>query len=516
MKSLRDLLLQVQHTAHGDHTVPISTIAYDSRRVQPGGLFVAIKGSHTDGHQHISAALAQGAVAIVYDDPDQPPHAAVPAALVPNAKVALSPIAAAFYEYPAQHLDVIGITGSKGKTTTTFLTAAALEASGELVGFLSTVDFKIAGRQWSNDTRQSTPEALEVQAMLREMVTAGCHYAVIESTSHGLSPRWNRLGDCAYDVALMTNVTHEHLDYHGSVAQYQQDKAEMFRLLAASSRQKIINGQQTTPRKMAIVNADDPTADLYRNAAGAEVEHLSYAIHAPADLRATNIESTSRGLRFTAHTPVGTFQLNLQLVGTFYVYNVLAALAVCVARGIDLAAAIGRLEGISGISGRMDQVNVGQPFSVLVDYAHNPDSFEQVMAMMRPLTAGRLIAVFGSAGERDRAKRPLQGAVAARWCDLLYLADEDPRGEAGLTILHEIAVGALAEGKQIGLNCWLIPDRRAAIRAAFASAKAGDVVLLLGKGHEGSIIYAEGSVPWNERAVACEELAALGYGSPTP
>ncbi|HYF61901.1 MAG TPA: UDP-N-acetylmuramoyl-L-alanyl-D-glutamate--2,6-diaminopimelate ligase [Herpetosiphonaceae bacterium] len=511
MHTLLDLLARVEHTPQGDLSVPIANVAYDSRRVAPGTLFVAIRGTHTDGHAYIRQALDNGAVAVVYDDADQPPPPGVPAALVADAKVALSPISAAFHGYPAHQLEVIGITGSKGKTTTTFLTAAALEASGEQVGFMSTVDFKIGARQWSNDTRQSTPESLEIQAMLRQMADAGCRYAVVESTSHGLSPRWNRLGDCAYDIALITNVTREHLDYHGSVEQYRQDKAELFRLLAASPREKQIAGQAVRPRKVAIVNADDPYAQLFRDSAGPEVEQFSYAIHADADVRASQIESTSRGLRFVAETPAGTYRLNLQLVGTFYVYNVLAALSVCVARGIDLAAAIARLEAISGISGRMDQVSQGQPFSVLVDYAHNPDSFEQVMGMMRPLTEGRLIAVFGSAGERDRGKRAIQGEIAGRWCDLLYLTDEDPRGESGQAILEEIAAGAEAAGKRIGVDCFLIADRRAAIRAALGAALPGDVVMLLGKGHEGSIIYADGSLPWNEREVACAELTRLGY-----
>ncbi|XSG75451.1 UDP-N-acetylmuramoyl-L-alanyl-D-glutamate--2,6-diaminopimelate ligase [Herpetosiphon llansteffanensis] len=511
MKSLAELLLHVSHQAAGDHSTSISNVAYDSRKVTPGALFVAINGVHVDGHRYIAAALEQGAVAVVYDDPNQAPPASIPSALVADAKVALSPIAAAFYDYPANQLEVIGITGSKGKTTTTFLTAAALEASGALVGFMSTVDFKIGPRQWANKTRQSTPEALEIQAMLREMVTAGCRYAVVESTSHGLSQRWNRLGDCAYDVALITNVTHEHLDYHGTVEQYRADKAQLFHLLATSPSQKSILGQTTTVEKVAIVNADDPHAEQYRLAAGSQVRQLSYAIHAEADLRATEIVSTSKGLRFTAQTPQGTFKLNLQLVGTFYVYNVLAALSVCVARGVDLAAAIQRLEAIAGINGRMEQVELGQPFSVLVDYAHNPDSFEQVMSMLRPLTQGNLIAVFGSAGERDRAKRPIQGQIAAKWCDLLYLTDEDPRAEDSMQILQEIAAGAQAEGKIIDHNCWLIPDRRTAIEQALATAKAGDVVLLLGKGHEGNIIYASGDIDWNEHHEAERALQGLGY-----
>ncbi len=509
----QELLSDVAHTLHGDGSVAVAGIAYDSRRVEPGFVFVAIKGVHTDGHGYIPTALAQGAVAIVYDDPAQPPPAEVPSALVENAKVALSALAAAWYGYPAHALDVVGITGTKGKTTTTFLTAAVLEASGSAVGFMSTVDFKIAGQQWANKTRQSTPEALEVQAMLRDMVDAGCRYAVVESTSHALSPRWNRLGDCAFDAAVITNITHEHLDYHGSFEQYRNDKAELFRLLAASPATKTIHGHAEQPRKVAIVNADDPNAHFFLSAAGAGVEHLTYAVNAPADVRATNIIATSRGLQFTVETPVGAYDLQLQLVGQFYVYNVLAALSVGLARGVDLAAAIKRLEVISGINGRMDQVLQGQPFSVLIDYAHNPDSFEQVMGMMRPLTTGRMIAVFGSAGERDREKRALQGAIAARWCDYIILTDEDPRGEDRMTILEAIAMGVEEGGKRDA--CQLIPDRRAAIRAALQMAQAGDIVLLLGKGHEGSIIYADGDIAWDERAVACAELAALGY-SATP
>lgn len=506
-----DVLAAVPHTAQGELDQVISGLAYDSRRVEPGYVFVAIRGTHVDGHVYIQQALERGAVAVVYDDPLQPPPAHIPAALVASSLVALSALSAAWFNYPGRQLDVVGITGSKGKTTTTFLTAAVLEAEGAQVGFMSTVDFKIAGRQWPNKTRQSTPEALETQAMLREMVAAGCRYAVVESTSHGLSPRWNRLGDCEYDIAVITNVTHEHLDYHGSVEQYRQDKAELFRMLQSSATIKQIQGAPVQLRKVAIVNADDPHAALYREAAGPDVQQLAYGVHTAADLRATEIESTSRGLRFMLHAPDGIFPVRLQLVGTFYVYNVLAALTVGYARGIDLALAIERLAAISGINGRMDQVNQGQPFSVLVDYAHNPDSFEQVMRMMRPLALKRLIALFGSAGERDREKRPLQGAIAARWCDVLILTDEDPRGEDSHAILEEIAAGAASAGRREA--CLLIPDRREAIKTALGMAEPGDVVLCLGKGHEGTIIYARGDMAWDERRVVEEELTALGYSS---
>ena len=511
---LNQLLAAIPHTAFGDQHIAITNISYDSRTIQPGGLFVAIRGYHSDGHQFIEAAINNGAVAVVYDDPQQAPPHHISAAQVTNSKIALAPLAAAFYAYPAHKLDVIGITGSKGKTSTTFLTAAALEASGASVGFISTVDFKIAGQQWANTTRQSTPEALEIQAMLNQMVDAGCRYAVVESTSHGLSPRWNRLGECAFDIALITNVTHEHLDYHGSVEQYRQDKAELFRALTHSPVHKQIKGQRIKPVKVAIVNADDPHADIYIQAAGSQVRHLRYGIHAPTlDLRAYDIKASSSGTRFKLQAPCGQYDVNLHLVGPFYVYNVLAALSVASARNIDLQQAIARLETITGIEGRMEQVIQGQPFSVLIDYAHNPDSFEQVMSMMRPLTKGRLIAVFGSAGERDKEKRFLQGAIAARWCDLIFLTDEDPRGEDRHMILEDIAQGVASGGKRD--KCVLVADRQTAIYQAFQTAQADDVVLLLGKGHESSIIYADHSVPWNERSVAQASLAQLGY-SDTP
>ena len=346
--------------------------------------------------------------------------------------------------------------------------------------------------------------------MLHEMVEAGCHYAVVESTSHALSPRWNRLGNCEFDIAVITNVTHEHLDYHGSVEQYRQDKAELFRMIQRTPEQKEINGSMITLPKIAIINGDDQNASIYREAAGSEAIILEYGIHATnLDIRATDIDASIEGTHFKLVTPNGTYTVELQLVGPFYVYNALAALTVAYARNIDLQRAIQQLEAITGVEGRMERINQGQPFNVLVDYAHNPDSFEQVMSMMKPLTKGRMIAVFGSAGERDQEKRSLQGAIAAKWCELLILTDEDPRGEDSLKILEDIAEGVAKEGKQE--SCILIPDRKAAIHRAFQEAQSGDLVLLLGKGHEGSILYDSGSIPWNEKQVAQQLLISMGY-----
>jgi UDP-N-acetylmuramoyl-L-alanyl-D-glutamate--2,6-diaminopimelate ligase len=390
---------------------------------------------------------------------------------------------------------------------------------------MGTVDFKVAGRQWANDTRQSTPEAPDVQALLREMVAAGCDYAVIEATSHALSPRWNRLGGCAFDIAVLTNVTQEHLDYHGSVEQYRQDKARLFEMLGEDERRKTKDESGSfvlrpssfvhpisKSRKVAVVNADDPNHQMFLDAAPARAERLTYAVERPADVRAHAIVSTRDGLRFRVATPWGEAELRIKLTGDFNVANALAALTVGLAEGVPIASCVRALEAVPGVRGRMERVELGQPFTVLVDYAHTPGAFEKLMRIVRPLTDGQLIAVFGSAGERDREKRAIQGEVAARFCDLLVLTDEDPRLEDREAIIAEIASGAERGGKCEGAGYLRIPDRAAAIRAAFAHARPGDIVLLLGKGHEGCIFYGTATIPWDEVGEARAALREMGYG----
>jgi UDP-N-acetylmuramoyl-L-alanyl-D-glutamate--2,6-diaminopimelate ligase len=390
-----------------------------------------------------------------------------------------------------------------------------LEAGGHTTGLLGTVDFKVAGRQWANDTRQSTPEAPEVQALMREMADAGCDYAVLEATSHALSARWNRLGGAAFDVALLTNVTHEHLDFHGSVEQYRRDKARLFEMLGESSWQPTASSSQSLTadkrRKVAIVNADDPNHQMFLGAAPAQAQRLTYAVNHPADVRAHDVVSTQDGLRFRAETPWGARELRLKLTGDFNVWNALAALTAGLAEGVPLDAAARALEAIPGVRGRMERIEQGQPFTVLVDYAHTPGAFEKLMSIVRPLTDGQLIAVFGSAGERDREKRVIQGQVAARFCDFLVLTDEDPRLEDRDAIIAEIARGAEAGGKHEGSGYLRVPNRPAAIRAAFERARPGDIVLLLGKGHEGSIFYGTGKIPWDEAGEARKALTEMGY-----
>lgn len=482
------------------------TVVYDSRLVVPGSLFVAYRGFHSDGHHFIERAIAAGAAAVVYEDPLLDGNIAVPHARVDNGRAALAPLAASCAGYPGRAMRVVGITGTDGKTTTTFLTSVALEAGGAVTGLMGTVDFKIAGRTWANDTRQSTPEAPEVQQLLREMVDAGCTHAVIEATSHALAAEWDRLGGSAFDIALLTNVTHEHLDFHGTVEQYRAAKMRLFALLGETEAPAIKR------RKLAIVNADDPYHPQFLAAAPPSAERLTYAVGTPADIRAADVRASRDGLAYKVTTPWGARDVKLQLTGDFNVHNSLAALSVALAEGVDLDAALDALGRVAGVRGRMERVACGQPFTLLVDYAHTPGSFEKLFRIVRPLTRGRLIAVFGSAGERDREKRPIQGQIAAQYCDLLVLTDEDPRLEDRRAIIAAIAEGAERAGKRAGSGYLAIPDRMDAIRAACGAARAGDIVLLLGKGHEACIIQGDERVPWDEPAAARTALAELGYG----
>jgi UDP-N-acetylmuramoyl-L-alanyl-D-glutamate--2,6-diaminopimelate ligase len=500
----------------------ISGLAYDSRAVQPGYLFVAIKGYHVDGHAYIPQALARGAAAVVVDKRYAPPNlasslpgneATVALLPVPNSRAVLAPLAAAWYGFPGQRLGVVGITGTKGKTTTTTLVSHLLEQSGHQTGMISTVDLKIGAQQWHNTMRQSTPEALEIQHFLHTMVEAGCAYAVLEASSHGLAASWNRLGCCAFDVAVCTNVTHEHLDFHGTIEHYRRDKTRLFALLAEELPPA--HPQPVHLPHVAIVNADDPHHQMFLDAAPPTAQRLTYAINTPADVRGHVLEASPLGTQARIETPWGAGTLTLHMPGTFNLHNAMAALSVALSQGVGLEPALTALGQVRAIRGRMERIEAGQPFDVIVDYAHNPDSFTRVMQLMRPFTRGRMIAVFGSAGERDHEKRPQQGAIAARYCELLVLTDEDPRGEERAAILAEIAAGAEQQGKKQGEGYLLIPDRSAAIRAAFERAQPGDLVLLLGKGHESSIEYADGKHPWDEPDAARAALHAMGYGENT-
>jgi len=486
----------------GEPATPVTGISYDSRDVRPGHLFVALEGVHADGHRFVDDALARGATAILHSRPLPAPAAGVAYARVADTRQALSPIAAAFHGRPSRKLKVIGVTGTDGKSSTTWFIHQLLGMAGRRSGFLSTVAFQPGDEVVKNPFRQSTPEAPEVHGMLAEMAAGGREFAVVEATSHGLSDRTNRLGDVLFDAGVLTNVTHEHLEFHGTFERYRSDKAHLFRRLG---RPKAVD----CPR-FGVVNADDPSAAYFREAATAPV--LSYSAARPADLFAADVRHDRSGTTFRLCTAIGSREARIGIPGPFWVENALAALLAASrmlgADPLELASWASRL---TSVTGRMDFVARGQPFDVVVDYAHTPGAFERLFPWMRAVGRGRIIAVFGSAGERDPGKRPMQGRAAARLCDVVVLTDEDPRLEDRAAILEQIAAGC--EGKTRGVDLFLEPDRPAAIRLAFALARPGDAVLLLGKGHEGSIIGPSGSAAWNERAEAERALGAMGYGT---
>lgn len=500
----------------GPEDALIEGLAYDSRSVRPGYLFFALPGLHADGHRFITQAIAAGARSVVHsaDLPVYEPGIAY--VRVEDPRFAMSPLAADFYGRPSRDLAVIGVTGTEGKSTTVYLAYQLLALAGYRAGFFSTVKSDSGRGEEANPEHQTTPEAPAVQRMLASMRDAGMAGAVVEASSHGLSPRTNRLGDVDFDVAVMTNVTREHLEFHGTWEQYRSDKANLFRALGRGAPKSARDGR-AVPR-FGVVNADDPSADYFRAAASCPVRAFS-AAGAPigsavdlsaGDLAAADLAVDAAGETFTILERGLRHRARIELPGAFNVGNALAALLVASGiTGLQVGELVPLLPRLRPVLGRMTAIDRGQPFEVIVDYAHTPSSFQAVFPPLRARVKGRMICVFGSGGERDVEKRPRQGRIAADWFDVIILSDEDPRGEESMALLEEIAAGCpeLPRGERLHL----IPDRPAAIRKAFSLARVGDLVALLGKGHENSIIYAKGPVPYDEIREAESALAELGY-----
>jgi UDP-N-acetylmuramoyl-L-alanyl-D-glutamate--2,6-diaminopimelate ligase len=498
---LLELLDVTGRTGNGNPV--IRGIAYDSRRAERGFLFVALRGLHTDGHKYLEAARSRGAAACLVEDITTCANLEIPCIAVNDTRTALSRIAARFFDEPSRALCVIGVTGTDGKSTTVSLIHQLLELSGYRSGFLSTVAYKAEDIVADNPFRQSTPEAPEIHEMLARMVRSHKQFAVIEATSHGLSSLTGRLADVFFDDAVFTNIAHEHLEFHGTLERYRDDKANLFRALDRPGEKN-----HRFPR-CAVVNGDDPHWDFFT--AATKTPALVFGIkNADADLRASSLLPDQSGTAFIIQDKTDTVPAYLPLPGVFNVENLLAAAAVVLAvTGMSLPKLVPLFAGLKPVSGRMESVERGQSFRVIVDFAHTPQAFAKLLPLLRRETAGRLIVVFGSAGMRDREKRAMQGEIASRSADIVILTDEDPREEDSLAILEAIASGCLE--KERDKNLFLIPDRREAIRKAFSLAGLGDSVLLLGKGHEKSIIYKDHVLDWNEKTVAEQILAEMGF-----
>ncbi|MDR2659633.1 MAG: UDP-N-acetylmuramoyl-L-alanyl-D-glutamate--2,6-diaminopimelate ligase [Spirochaetaceae bacterium] len=503
---------------NGNKNVPVSSLEYDSRSAGADSLYFALPGIHTDGHNFIASAIKNGARVIVHQNDIPVYDKNIFYIQVKDSRSAMSAIADKFYSSPSKRLTVIGVTGTEGKSTTVYLIFQLLKLAGKKAGFISTVQYSVDGAERWNTEHQTTPEAPLIHKRLAEMLENGCEYAVLEASSHGLSPRTNRLGDVAFNAAVMTNVTHEHLEFHGTWEQYRSDKANLFRALDVLDK----NDKQKL-KPFGVINADDPSASYF--AACTKQKTFTYSVRGcpDADLLVSGLKSYPHGNEYDVTVCGGAaFHVKDRLPGAFNAGNTLASL-LCVSNLTQIPAAdlCPLVLDLKPVRGRMTAVQKGQSFEVLVDYAHTPSSFEAVFPPLRERMnkqGGRLIVLFGSAGERDTQKRSLQGKIAARYSDMIFLCDEDPRGEPPMSILEEIAAGVVSlppnecfpkNGFKQGENLFLIPDRPSAIRAAFSAAKAGDTVLLLGKGHENSIIYSNYTMKYDEIAEAERALTEM-------
>ncbi len=487
--------------------VQISGIAMDNRKVQPGDLFVAMKGGSADGHDFIPDAVQRGAAAVVGEK--EISGLAVPYIRMENSRRALTYLAAAFYGNPGRNLTVIGVTGTDGKTTTSNLLYHILIAAGLKAGLISTVNAVIGDEVLDTGFHVTTPDAPDVQRYLARMLQAGLTHVVLETTSHGLAQ--HRADAAQYDIAVVTNITHEHLDEHGSYESYRAAKGRLFELLAET-----VEKPHGNPR-LAVLNLDDESYAFLHEIAGAR--QVSYGLTSKADIHAENIQYEPAGLRFEVVGADFRVPVRSNLVGAYNVSNCLAAFAAAVT-GLGMAPEIAArgIAALPGIPGRMERIDLGQGFSAIVDFAHTPNALKSALETARRITGGRLIAVFGSAGLRDREKRRMMAETSAALADITVLTAEDPRSESLDGILEEMAAGARGRGAVEGKTFYRVADRGEAIRFALKLAAPGDLVIACGKGHEQSMCFGTTEYPWDDRtamrAALSELLAVQGPSMP--
>jgi UDP-N-acetylmuramoyl-L-alanyl-D-glutamate--2,6-diaminopimelate ligase len=485
--------------------IPISAISIDSRLVQPGHLFVAMKGSNVDGHNYIRNAIDSGAAAVVGDrEMDGLP---VPYIQLEDSRRALTWIAAALHDWPGRKLTVIGVTGTDGKTTTTNLIYQILLAAGLKAGMISTVNAVIGNDVLDTGFHVTTPDAHEVQNYLARMVDAGLTHVVLETTSHGWAQY--RVDACEFDIGVVTNITHEHMDEHGSYEKYRAAKARLF-----SSLEVTHSKPRGNPR-LAVINRDDVKSFDFLDKF-IKVKKVNYGLEEGADVRAVDIHYDPSGIQFTAQSKGFRVGISSRLVGAYNVSNCLAALAAAVyGLGTQPDLAARGIASLEGIPGRMERIDLGQNFTAIVDFAHTPNALKVSLEAARDMREqgggprGRVIAVFGSAGLRDKAKRRMMAETSAELADLTVLTAEDPRTESLDEILEEMAAGARSKGGIEGETFWRVPDRGEAIRFALRLARAGDIVLSCGKGHEQSMCFGGREHLWDDRTAMRAALAEL-------
>ena len=487
-KPLSEIISGIEVQAvSGDSRVIIRGMTMDSRRVELGDLYVCVPGFKVDGHDYAASAISLGAVALIVERflPLE-----VPQVKVLNVRQVMGLLAANVYGQPSQQLELVGVTGTNGKTTITYLIEKIGIRQGLKVGLIGTLGSRIDGRDIPGE--RTTPEAIEVQKLLGEMVAEGVDLAVMEVSSHALD--LGRVVGCEFDVGIFTNLTQDHLDYHKTMEEYLYAKSRLFA--------HYLEGKKSP--KISILNGDDPAFFELSEASSASV--VSYGIHNGVDYCAENVEVTTEGVRFEVRFSGRSQEIRYATPGVFSVYNALAAFVWGVERGYDSAVVAEALADIACVPGRFESVRIGQPFQVIVDYAHTPDGLENVVRTARDFTKGRLITVFGCGGDRDRSKRPLMGEAASQWSDFLIVTSDNPRTENPDLIINEILAGVS------GVDYVVQPDRREAIFTACRMAKSEDTILIAGKGHETYQIFGTEVHPFDDREVAREALRGLGYG----
>ncbi|MBM3152278.1 MAG: UDP-N-acetylmuramoyl-L-alanyl-D-glutamate--2,6-diaminopimelate ligase [Chloroflexi bacterium] len=485
---------------------PITGIAIDSRQVQPGDLFIARAGGSLDGHDFIREAIGHGAAAVVGQR--EAAGLEVPYIQVEDSIQAVTWLAAAFHGSPGHRLTVIGVTGTDGKTTTCNLLYQILLAAGIKAGLISTVNAVIGDEVLDTGFHVTTPDAPDVQAYLAKMVAAGLTHVVLETTSHGLAQR--RTDASQYDIGIVTNITHEHLDQHGSYEAYRAAKGRLFQLL-----------ETTTPKphgnpRLAVLNRDDSSFEYLASIVHDPSSVISYGLDAKANIRAENIAYSPQGIHFDAVAKGFRQPVTSHLMGAFNVSNCLAALAAAIhGLGVDPGTAARGVEALPGVPGRMERIDLGQDFTAIVDFAHTPNALQVAIETVRQMTAGRVIVVFGSAGLRDKEKRRMMAETSTRLADISILTAEDPRTESLDAILEEMAVGAMAKGGIEGQTFFRVPDRGEAIQLGVRLAQPGDIVMACGKGHEQSMCFGTTEFAWDDRTAMRAALSEhLGLAGP--
>jgi UDP-N-acetylmuramoyl-L-alanyl-D-glutamate--2,6-diaminopimelate ligase len=469
----------------------ITGLSYDSRRVQPGMVFVALPGLNTDGHAHIQSALERGAAAIICERNGYLPQRSTKVK-VPDARQALALAAAAYYGRPATKLKMVGITGTNGKTTVSFMVKHLLESAGTSSGLIGTVRYEVGDRLVP--AQRTTPAALDVQQMLAQMVRAGCQACVMEVSSHAIEQQ--RVFGIDFDVAIFTNLTRDHLDYHGTMENYFRAKQRLFTSAYLAGK-----------KGAAVVNTDDPYGARILSEGGLEVQ-FSYGLGEHARLRASRVKLGVERSEFHVETPAGTFDVTLPLIGRHNVYNALAAIGAALALDLEIPVIRQALATVPAVPGRLERVDHGQPFGVFVDYAHTDDALRNVLQTLREVTSGRVLLAFGCGGNRDAGKRAKMGHVAAELADFTLITTDNPRKESPAVIAAQIEEGiraVRADRHRVEL------DRRRAIEELIRLAEPGDTVLLAGKGHETYQEYADTVVPFDDALVAAEALETLGF-----